>query len=104
MDRNPRRRFPDDFDTQAVALAESIGPAKVARHLDMSVKTLANWRVTARAGNPFSSATRQPVGELESELARLRTENAMLGMGCEILKKRRRCSPRNPSEVRFRRS
>ncbi len=87
MQRIPRRQFTDDFKSQAVALAESIGPAKAARQLDISVKTLANWVATARAGKPLSSPVRQPVSELESELARLRAENATLKMEREILKK-----------------
>jgi len=87
MQRIPRRQFTDDFKSQAVALAESIGPAKAARQLDISVKTLANWLTTSRTGKPLSSPKRQPVGELEAELARLRTENATLKMEREILKK-----------------
>ncbi len=87
MQRIPRRQFTDDFKNQAVALAESIGPAKAARQLDMSAKTLANWLTASRSGKPLSSATRRPVGELEAELARLRTENATLKMEREILKK-----------------
>lgn len=87
MQRIPRRQFTDDFKTQAVALAESIGPAKASRQLDVSVKTLANWLTAARAGKPLSASTRQPVSELEAELARLRTENATLKMEREILKK-----------------
>jgi transposase len=87
MQRISRRRFTDDFKTQAVALAESIGPAKAARQLDISVKTLGNWLDASRAGRPLSSPTRAPVGELESEVARLRAENATLKMEREILKK-----------------
>ena len=87
MQRIPRRQYTDDFKAQAVALAESIGPAKAARQLDMSVKTLANWVGNAPAGKPLSAPTRQPVGELEAELARLRAENATLKMEREILKK-----------------
>lgn len=53
MQRIPRRQFTDDFKSQAVSLAESIGPAKAARQLDISVKTLANWVATARiSGTP----------------------------------------------------
>ena len=48
MQRTPHRRFTDEFKSQAVTLAESIGPAKAARQLDMSVKTLANWLTAAR--------------------------------------------------------
>ncbi len=82
-----RRRYTDDFKTQAVALAESIGPSKAARQLDMSVKTLSNWLDASRAGRPLSSPARQPVSALESEVARLRAENATLKMEREILKK-----------------
>ncbi len=49
-----RRRYTDGFKAQAVALAESIGPAKAARQLDMSAKTLANWGGASRAGQPLS--------------------------------------------------
>ncbi len=87
MQRIPRRQFTDDFKAQAVVLAESIGPAKAARQLDVSVKTLANWLTAARTGKPLSAPTRQPVSELEAELTRLRAENATLKMEREILKK-----------------
>ena len=87
MQRIPRRQFTDDFKAQAVTLAETIGPAKAARQLDISVKTLANWLTASRSGQPLSSSTRQPVSELEAEVARLRAENATLKMEREILKK-----------------
>jgi len=87
MQRIPRRQFTDDFKAQAVALVDSIGRAKAARQLDISVKTLANWVAAAKAGKPLSSVSRQPVSELEAELARLRAENATLKMEREILKK-----------------
>lgn len=87
MQRITRRRFTGDFKAQAVALAESIGPAKAARQLDMSSKTLANWLGASRAGQPLGSPNRKPVSEMESELARLRAENATLKMEREILKK-----------------
>lgn len=87
MKHIPRRRYTDDFKAQAILLAESLGPAKAARQLDMSVKTLGNWLDASRAGRPLSSPSRKPVSELESELARLRAENAMLKMERDILKK-----------------
>ena len=87
MQRITRRRYTDDFKAQAVALAESIGPAKAARQLDMSAKTLANWLCASRVGQPLSSPNRKPVSEVESELTRLRAENATLKMEREILKK-----------------
>ena len=50
MQRISRRRYTDDFKAQAILLAESLGPAKAARQLDMSVKTLSNWLDASRAG------------------------------------------------------
>ncbi|MDR1076652.1 MAG: transposase [Xanthomonadaceae bacterium] len=44
-----RRRYTDDFKAQAIALAESIGPASAARQLNISVKTLSNWLTASRA-------------------------------------------------------
>jgi transposase len=87
MERIPPRHYTVDFKAQAVTLAESIGTAKAARQLDMSAKTLANWLTASRAGRPLSAPGRAPVNELESELARLRAENATLKMEREILKK-----------------
>lgn len=87
MQHITRRRYTDDFKAQAILLAESLGPAKAARQLDMSVKTLSNWLDASRAGRPLSSPSRKPVSELESELARLRAENATLKMERDILKK-----------------
>jgi len=104
MQRIPRRQLTDDFKSQAVALAESIGPAKGARQLDIAVKTVANWLTTSRSCKALRSPKRQPVGELEAELARLRTENATLKMEREMKKRRRRSLPRSPSEVRLRRT
>lgn len=43
MQRVPKRRYTDELKARAIALGESIGPAKAARQLDMSVKTLDNW-------------------------------------------------------------
>ena len=45
------------------------------------------WLTASRLGKPLRSPNRAPVGELESELARLRAENATLRMEREILKK-----------------
>lgn len=87
MHKQPRRRFTDDFKAQAVTLSDSVGRTTAARQLGMSPKTLANWVAAGRAGQPLTSAKRQPVGELEGELSRLRAENATLKMEREILKK-----------------
>ena len=53
MQRVIRRRDTDDFKAQAIALGDCIGRAKVARQLDMSVKTLGNWLDASCAGLPL---------------------------------------------------
>ncbi|MDT3429952.1 transposase [Stenotrophomonas maltophilia] len=103
MSRITRRSYTDEFKHQAVELAESLGPAAAARQLEMSVKTLANWLDAVRAGRSLTSEARRPATDLESEISRLRAENANLKMEREILKKRRRSLPESPSEVRLRR-
>jgi transposase-like protein len=55
----------------------------------MPVKTLRHWLEAARAGQPLISSGRKPVSEMESESTRLLTQNAMIGMAREILKKAR---------------
>ena len=60
----------------------------VARSLEMSSKTLANWVYRARKGDALvKRAPAQPASELEAELSRLRQENARLKVEKEILKK-----------------
>jgi transposase len=86
MHKVPRRRFTDDFRTQAVALAESLGPSAAARKLGISVKTLANW-ASGRTVATTAASKRRPISDLEAELSRLRSENATLKMEREILKK-----------------
>lgn len=87
MSRLTRRSYTDEFKHQAVELAESLGPAAAARQLEMSVKTLANWLDAVRAGRSLTSEARRPATDLESEIIRLRAENANLKMEREILKK-----------------
>lgn len=87
MSRITRRSYTDEFKHQAVELAESLGPAAAARQLEMSVKTLANWLDAVRAGRSLTSEARRPATDLESEISRLRAENANLKMEREILKK-----------------
>lgn len=83
MQRIPRRQYTDDFKALAVSLAESIGRAKAARQLDVSVKTLANWLTAARAGKPRSAstlcattttATRPPGKRVSTSIFRARSE------------------------------
>lgn len=87
MNTPPRRRFTDDFKTQAVRLSDSLGRTTAARQLGISVKTLNNWVGSTHAARPVSSVKRTSTSETECELARLRAENATLKMEREILKK-----------------
>ncbi len=60
----------------------------VARSLEMSAKTLANWVLRARKGEPPAKvSSREPMGEREAEVTRLRQEAAKRRMEKEILKK-----------------
>ena len=62
--------------------------AAVARSLEMSNKTLANWVYLARKRQPLVKRRPvQPVTEQEAELSRLRQENSRLRLEKEILKK-----------------
>jgi len=62
--------------------------AAVARSLEMSSKSLANWVYQARRGEALvKRPPAQPVSELQAELSRLRQENAKLKVEKEILKK-----------------
>jgi len=62
--------------------------AAVARSLEMSNKTLANWVALARKGQALvKRQSARPVSEIEAELSRLRQENARLKVEREILKK-----------------
>ncbi len=84
------RSYPPEFRKAAVQQVSEGGrsiPA-VARSLEMSAKTLANWVARARRGeSPTPVSARGQVGELEAELTRLRQEVAKLRMEKEILKK-----------------
>ena len=84
------RKYTAEFRDSAVkqVLEGGRGLAAVARSLEMSNKTLANWVTLARKGQALIQ--RQParaLSELEAELSRLRQENARLKVEREILKK-----------------
>ena|SRR5262252_4128501 len=90
MKTGPNRRYTAEFREEAVKQVKEGGRSlmAVARSLEMSPKTLANWVMRARRGQAL--VTREPaapVSELQAELSRLRQENARLRMEREILKK-----------------
>ena len=85
-DRKYTAEFRDLAVKQVVEGGRSM-PA-VARSLEMSSKTLANWVYRARKGQALvKREPAQPTSELQAELSRLRQENARLKVEKEILKK-----------------
>lgn len=90
MKTGPDRRYTAEFRDAAVKqVTEGERPiAAVARSLEMSGKSLANWVYRARKGQePIKRTPAQPPSQLEAELSRLRQENAKLRLEKEILKK-----------------
>jgi transposase len=88
--RIPKRTYTAEYREAAVRQVLEAGRAlvEVARSLEISHKTLANWVRRARAHKPL--VKRAPSVEPDAsavELARLRAENARLRMDNDILKK-----------------
>lgn len=88
MEKLPRARYSQEFKNQAVqmALTEGIGTAEAARRLSLSQKTLANW-IHAYRNDAKKFRSSSLVSDEASEVSRLRRENALLKMECDILKK-----------------
>src|SRR5260370_21961471 len=90
MKSGRNRKYTEQFRTAAVeqVLVGRRGLREVARSLEMSDKTLANWVGKARKGEALvKRGPRPPVTDLEAENARLKQENARLRMEKEIMKK-----------------
>lgn len=85
--RRPRRRFDDDFKTQAVRLVLDEGKSvpSVARDLDLTESNLREWVHRAQADRT-KGRTGLTTAERD-ELSRLRKENRELRTEREILKK-----------------
>jgi transposase len=84
------RKYTAEFRESAVkqVIEGGRGMTSVARSLEMSNKTLANWVYLARKGQALvKRPVVRPVSEQEAELSRLRQENARLKVEKEILKK-----------------
>ncbi len=85
--RRPRRQFTDEFMAGAIRLVLDEGKTigAVARDLDLTPSSLANWVRQARADRT-KGKTGLTTAERE-ELARLRKENRILAEERDILKK-----------------
>jgi transposase len=85
--RRPRRKFDEEFKTQAVRLVLDEGKTvgSVARELDLTETALRDWVARARADRTQGKTGLTTVER--EELARLRRENRVLREEREILKK-----------------
>lgn len=88
----PNRRYTEEFKTEAVRLALSIGGNAAAKRLGIPQSTVTNWVRRSREGGPASmasaaAAVKRPVSEVEAENARLRRELASAKLDLEIVKK-----------------
>lgn len=88
--RIPKRVYTAQYREAAVRQVIEAGrsAAEVARSLEMSEKTLANWVRQVRRGEaPVKREAELRVSDAQAELARLRAENAQLRVDNEILKR-----------------
>lgn len=97
-DRRSRRQYPQEFQLEAVRLADSIGVNAAAERLGMPRATMSNWARRRRkvAYTAHSAVTdtpmgntmpKRPAGELEAENARLRRELTNAKLDIDILRK-----------------
>ena len=88
MKAGPDRRYTAEFRDAAVKqVLEGGRPiASVARSLEMSSKSLANW-IYRKGQQLIKRAPATAPSEMEAELSRLRQENTKLKLEKEILKK-----------------
>jgi transposase len=73
------RKYTAEFRASAVkqVIEGGRGMSAVARSLEMSNKTLANWVYLARKGQALVKRwAMQPVSEVHAQLSRLRQDNA----------------------------
>ena len=84
------RKYTPEFREAAIKQVIEGGRSmpSVARSLEMSPKTLANWVYRARHGQALLKRRPvKPVSDLEAEVSQLRQENARLRIEKDILKK-----------------
>jgi len=90
MKAGPDRKYTLEFRQAAVRQVRDGARSvpQVARALEMSDKTLANWVAKAKRGQPLvKRPPALPVHDVQAENTRLRQENARLKLEREILKK-----------------
>ena len=86
----PQGRYTKEFREEAVKLVieEGLSWGEAAQRLSLPTSTLANWVKASKTGKLGDiGKSYRPLTEVEIELARIKKENAILKMECEILKK-----------------
>lgn len=85
MSKSKRRKYADEFKSEAVKLVtdEGYSVAEAARNLGVHVNLLRNWKQKLSA----ESEVQELSEDQRMELARLKTENKRLRMERDILKK-----------------
>jgi transposase len=100
-DGRARGKYTLEFKLEAVRLVKGGQAVPVtAKVLGVPAQTLGNWVRLSEKGQ-LKGAGDKPVSPEQMELARLRAHLARVTMERDILKKRRRTSPRNLCEVRL---
>lgn len=69
-----RRKYSDEFKSEAIRLAESMGRARAARQLGISEGTLSNWDKSKKLEKKLSAKEQAEADR--RELISLRKENA----------------------------
>ena len=101
MSKVKRAKDTLEFKIEAGRLVRSgQSVAAVSAKLGVSDQTLHNW-VKADSRGLLKGTAARPVSPEQMEISRLRAELSRVKMERDILKKRRRTSPRNRSEVRL---
>ena len=85
------RKYTEEFKTEAIRLAESVGFAAAGKRLGVADGNLRNWVDRGRGGKSESAESAKPVkktlAELEAESNRLRRELESTQLDLEIVKK-----------------
>ena|SRR5512134_679266 len=84
----PQRRFTQDFQDEAVRLAETSGRSRreIAQDLGIGLSTLRHW-IDRRRERQIEFPAEHPSEDVAAELKRLRRENEILRQERDILKR-----------------
>jgi transposase len=90
LKRGPQGRYTKELREEAVKMVteEKLSLPEAARRLSLPPSTLGNWLKACKEGRLGAIGKKyRPLTEIETELARVKKENAELKMERDILKK-----------------